>query len=72
MKAIKAITENDPGSDPTAVVPSDAPIATRNQKIRITTPGKTDPCVLLDRLVGVVSNQELSFEEIKRERLEKQ
>ncbi len=72
MKAIKAITQNDPGSDPTAVVPSDAPLATQDQKIRITTPSKTDPCVLLDRLVGVASNQELSLEEIKRERLEKQ
>ena len=70
MKAIKAITENDPGSDPTAVVPSDAPLATQDQKIRITTPSKPDPCVLLDRLVGVASNQALSLEEIKRERLE--
>ena len=72
MKAIKAITENDSGSDPTAVVASDAPIATQDQKKRISTLGKTDPCTSLDRLVGVASNQELSVEEIKRERLEKQ
>ena len=72
MKAIKAITENDPGSDPTSAVSSNAPLATQDQKIRITTPGKTDPCASLDRLVGVASNQELSLEEIKRERLEKQ
>ena len=72
MKAIKAITENDPGSDPTAVVASDAPITTQDQKKRISTQGKTDPCTLLDRLVGVASNQELSLEEIKRECLEKE
>ena len=72
MKAIKAITENDPGSNPTAAVPSDAPIAKQDQKKRISTQGKTDPCTSLDRLVGVASNQELSVEEIKRERLEKQ
>ena len=72
MKAIKAYTENDHDSDPVAVVPSDAPIATQDQQWGSSTTDEADPSALLDRLVGVISNQELSLEEIKQERLEKQ
>jgi len=69
MKAIEANIENEPVSDPKAVVPSDVPIATQDRQKCISTPGKTDPCASLDRLAGIASNPELLLEEIKRERL---
>ena len=72
MKVIKAYTENDHGSDPAAVVPSDAPIVIQNQQRCGSTTDEADPSALLDRLVGVALNQKMSLEEIKQERLEKQ
>jgi len=68
MKAIKANTENNRGSDPTAVVPSEIQIATEDQQRCFSTTDEADPSVLLDRLVGIASNQDLSPEEIKQER----
>jgi len=72
MKVIKAYTENDHGSDPAAVVPSDDPIATQDQQWCSSITDKANPSALLDRLVGVASNQKLSLDKSKQERLEKQ